>query len=184
MEPFSKTISSFTERFRNQLGGAKQVREKRWIAYGVLLAISLILFLAVGGSKQKYPDFLPSGGEEIMSSEVFRDLSEKLVGLRKPKQLGMDWETVPEGIIPVYKTWGRDPFVSEKSRDVERQETAPDLKLSAISWKGGEPIVLINDLVLRRGESVEGAEVVEIYPRSVVLISSGERIVLSLDGGS
>ncbi len=184
MGSLSKITSYLKVKIREQFSDTSQFREKKWIAYFVLLVVSMVLFLAVGGSRRRLPDVMSPGGEEKSSGEVFQDLSDKLAGLGEAHPLGIDWEAIPDDVVPLYKSWGRDPFMSVRSQGVINQETTPDFQLSAISWKDGEAIVLINDFILKRGESIEGVEIVEIYPRSVVLRRGSERIILDLHGGS
>jgi hypothetical protein len=170
-------------KIREQFSDTSQFREKKWIAYFALLAVSMVLFLAVGGSRRRVPDVIPPGSEGKSSGEVFQDLSDKLARLGETHPLDIDWEAIPDDVVPLYKSWGRDPFLSVRDQGVINQERVPDLHLSAISWKNGEAIVLINDFILKRGETIQGVEVVEIYPRSVVLRRGSERIILGLHGG-
>ncbi len=90
-----------------------------------------------------------------------------------------------EGVktVPVPKKespkWGRDPFAAPGSRSartpsdihpsppVVSAETA--LSLSAIIYKEGEGAAIINDRIVRRGDSIDGMEVVEVFQDRVML---------------
>jgi hypothetical protein len=181
----SEIIASLTDKFRDQIGDVSQFKDKKWISYGAMLALSLILLLTLGGSKGRRSEIVPSGNENVLAGEVFEEMSDRLVRLGEPDQLSIDWEKIPEGIDPIYENWGHDPF-AVRNRKLESRAgwAAMKYQLSAISWKDGEPIVLINDCILSRGEEIEGAEILRIYRDSVILQKGEERIVISLSGGS
>lgn len=51
--------------------------------------------------------------------------------------------------------------------------------LQAITWRDGRPLALINDRMVREGDSLDGARVVRIGDSDVELEVAGRRVVLS-----
>ncbi len=185
MDPLNIDITSFLDRLKQRFEGASQSDRKKWVAYGALLLISLVLFISLGGSRRKYPDTATTSDGGVTSAEMFGDLSEKLTRIGGQDLSYAGGEITMEDINPVHRTWGRDPFASlREDQDILRDTGDHDLSLSAISWRGGEAVVLINDSVLREGETVNGAEVAEIHTSSVILERNGKRITLRLKGDS
>jgi hypothetical protein len=183
MEKFLAIGPHLIEKIRDQFGNAESVSRKKWIAYAGLLIVSFVLFLTLGGSKPGSTIDVPAGNTEMLIGGTFREMSDRLVGMGEPDRPGIDWEEIPEGLDPVYESWGRDPFAF---RYRDRMTTLPlrksDLSLSAISWRGDEAVILINDSVLKKGDLVDGAEVLEIFMNSVVLRRDDKQIVLKLNG--
>ncbi len=181
MDAVRKFLSPITDRLADRSGGGGPAKEKKWLAYGGMLIFSLILFFSMG-SKRRYSDSSTSEGVEEESGTAFREMSEQLAVV----QSGMASYSVgtEDEVVPVYSTWGRDPFISGKESPGTSETTRePDLLLTAISWKDDDAVVLINDSVLRRGDDIDGAEVVSIHQDSVVLKRGRGKIVLNLEGG-
>jgi len=88
--------------------------------------------------------------------------------------------------------WGRDPFVglisevpagtNEEENVVEEEPVyIEDYILSAISFRGDRPAVLINESILKVGDKIDGLVLKEVRPASVVLASaSGKEYILNL----
>jgi len=184
MDLITKKAFSFLDQLKDRFNGSSQSDRKKWAAYAVLLLISLVIFISLGGSKSKYPDVV-TVDEGVANVEMFGNMSEKLTRM-DGVDLSYAGDTITmEDIDPVHNTWGRDPFIPILGEQIIPRRTRDNnLSLSAISWKGGEAVVLINDFILREGESADGAEVVEIHPSSVILNQDGERITLRLKGDS
>jgi len=106
----------------------------------------------------------------------------------KPKQI----QPTKAEKIPSYATvWGRDPFVGMITKVLvinkteKAQEEDPiyieDYILSAISYRGDSPVVLINDSVLRVGDKIDKLTLKEVRATSVVLVSpNGKEYILNL----
>ncbi|MGC9513598.1 MAG: hypothetical protein ACP5D8_08220 [Fidelibacterota bacterium] len=89
--------------------------------------------------------------------------------------------------------WKSDPFVySEKPEEetaiakVEEipEETSHHFELNGISWLNNKPTVLINDQILKPGDTIEGYTLSLVKPEYVILIKNGERIRLTFSEGA
>jgi len=67
---------------------------------------------------------------------------------------------------PKRRTSASDPFSS--------------LELTGIMEGGGEALAIINDNILRKGDTVKGAEIVSIDEDSVTLLNRGKEVVLRI----
>jgi hypothetical protein len=57
----------------------------------------------------------------------------------------------------------------------------PYMKLNGIVWDPKNPVVMIDGIDLRKGDSIKGAKVVEIRPNEVALEYKSKRFVLTVD---
>ncbi len=73
----------------------------------------------------------------------------------------------------------RDPFSFGLSGEI-KATPALDLSLKGIRWGPDNPSVVINDRVLRVGETIGGFKVVEILRGSVVLENGDSRLELKI----
>jgi len=55
-----------------------------------------------------------------------------------------------------------------------------ELALNGIVYGQGEPVAIINNKVMWKGDSIQGAAIEEITPTSVTLLKSGRKILLEL----
>ena len=66
----------------------------------------------------------------------------------------------------VYHKSRRDPFLSAVKKKEEVEESLPvqppKLVLKGIAWDETEPLALINDLVVKEGDTIQGARIVKI----------------------
>jgi hypothetical protein len=182
MERFTGYVATLVKTLKERVPVGSQIGRKRWIAYGGLLVVSTVLFLVLGGSR-KVPDASPSGGGTVESGDVFREYSQRLAGLGESRPPRVSEVGFSEEITPVFKTWGRDPFAIERKVIGELPfDGSAEFHFSGISWKRGEAVVLIDDFILREGESIHGAEILNILPGCVVLNRNGRKIILCLRG--
>ncbi|GAB4371665.1 MAG: hypothetical protein Kow0042_14550 [Calditrichia bacterium] len=81
------------------------------------------------------------------------------------------------------KGWNSDPFyvpvVEKKVRKVSRPQSVY-LELNAISFATENSVAMINNRIVKVGDSIAGYRVSRIEPRRVVLIKGGQTRVLSL----
>lgn len=71
--------------------------------------------------------------------------------------------------------WGRDPFVLPSRSGVAGSETG-EFHLSAIIYRSGGGVAIINDKILRTGDTIEGNQITEILEDRVILQGpSGEK---------
>lgn len=75
-----------------------------------------------------------------------------------------------------FREWGRNPFILVKViTDVSK------LNLMGISWDENLPQAIINEIIVNRGDVIDGNEVIKIFPDRVILRGSDqERIELKL----
>lgn len=62
----------------------------------------------------------------------------------------------------------------------ESSKPAPSMKLRGTIVGGGEPIAIINDQFIRKGDQIGGFNVVDIGKKEVLLRSANDQIVLKL----
>ncbi len=79
--------------------------------------------------------------------------------------------------------WGKDPFyVKSQKKQVRRTNyrRTVNLYLKAISFAGGNSVAMINNRILKKGDSIAGYQVVKIEPERVILRKGSRTRVLSL----
>ena len=79
-------------------------------------------------------------------------------------------------------SWKRDPFVKIEDRPVRKvKKVAPKihLKLNALTYAGENSFVMINDVILKEGEMIEGYRVDKISQNRVKLTKNGRSIYLN-----
>jgi hypothetical protein len=68
------------------------------------------------------------------------------------------------------QNWGRDPFVLPESSTVQGKDVNDSgLHLSAIIYRQGRGVAIINDQILRKGDTIGERKVEEIHQDRVVL---------------
>lgn len=75
--------------------------------------------------------------------------------------------------------WGRDPFGLGKFM-VKGEEGLVRLALNGIVWDGENPYAIINDEIVKKGDTIDGNIVVEIREESVILDDGLEQFTLKL----
>ncbi|MBI3609793.1 MAG: hypothetical protein HY204_03715 [Nitrospirae bacterium] len=74
------------------------------------------------------------------------------------------------------RAWGRDPFALPSRTTGAATETDGEFHLSAIIYRSGRGVAIINNKILRMGDMIGGRRVAEIREDRVVLQSpSGEK---------
>jgi hypothetical protein len=81
----------------------------------------------------------------------------------------------------VYHKGRQDPFIllakkKEKSLPVQ----PPKLVLKGIAWDETEPLALINDLVVKEGDTIQGARIVKIDFDRVAVLYRSKKFVIEL----
>lgn len=76
------------------------------------------------------------------------------------------------------EAWGRDPFFPGGSQT--GQFGSVPLSLTGIVWDRKTPIAMVNDKVLKNGDTIEGYTVVEIKPSSIIFSSGENKFELQL----
>jgi len=81
-----------------------------------------------------------------------------------------------------FRRWGRDPFILPEMKSSRNSIPTEDgLHLSAIIYRDGDGVAIINNRILREGDSVEGKRIEEILPDRVVLTDSTGRREIRVD---
>lgn len=107
------------------------------------------------------------------------------VTVKSNKEISIQTHESEKRIEKVEFGWNRDPFfrndiVVPVKKPVYRPKPKP-LKLQAITYSPPNSYVIINDLILKSGEMVQGYRVTEINKNHVKLTKDGKSIVLSSD---
>ena len=77
------------------------------------------------------------------------------------------------------KPWGRDPFALSRSKSVS-DEITQNLILSGIVWDEKMPVAIINQKVMKTGDTVDDCSVKEIHRSSVTMVCGGKPLELHL----
>ena len=84
-----------------------------------------------------------------------------------------------------FKTSDKDPFVPLISKNgtilISHKVTIGGLIIKGIIYSKESPVAIINDLVLREGESVGGYTVVRIEEKKVILKNNNKEFILNLE---
>jgi hypothetical protein len=65
--------------------------------------------------------------------------------------------------------WGRDPFVLPSQSTGTVSEPEGEYHLSAIIYRSGRGVAIINNKILRKGDTIEGRQITEILEDRVIL---------------
>jgi len=158
------------------------MKGKRGVIIVVVLAIVLVglLWLWVLGIvplKKTVRELVERPATVEVSPEELREKAEETVlSLSNwlEKQEKMDK-------MLVYHESRRDPFLllvkaKKKSLPVE----PPKLVLKGIAWDETEPLALINDLVVKEGDTIQGARIVKIDFDRVAVLYGSKKFVIEL----
>jgi len=81
----------------------------------------------------------------------------------------------------VYRKGKRDPFlIAVKKKEESPRIEPPKLVLKGIAYDEAEPLALINDRVVKQGDTIEGARIVKIDFDRVVVRHGKEEFVIKL----
>ena len=81
----------------------------------------------------------------------------------------------------VYHEGRRDPFLlSVKKKEKSLPVQPPKLVLKGIAWDETEPLALINDLVVKEGDAIQGARIVKIDFDRVAVRYRSKKFVIKL----
>ena len=156
---------------------AKEKKELMVIAVGlVVLAVVLFSNLRKEGKKDSGPV-----SEETVVSEGREVATAAAQGAGRPKN-SLDVRRKQEATLS--KPYGRDPFIILSSHELEVPTSEPEptsisLILRAISIrKGAAPLAVINSSLVRVGDTIENAKVVEIHNDYVLLRKDGREYKL------
>jgi len=81
----------------------------------------------------------------------------------------------------VYHKGKRDPFlIAVKKKEESPRIEPPKLVLKGIAYDKTEPLALINDRVVKQGDTIEGARIVKIYFDRVVVRHGKKEFIIKL----
>lgn len=69
----------------------------------------------------------------------------------------------------MFTSWGRNPFIQEKIREKPPVPESLKLTLNGIMWSVQNPMVLINNTILGKGDKIGKNTIVDIKRNSVIL---------------
>lgn len=72
----------------------------------------------------------------------------------------------------------RMPAATPAAAEAASRPSAPTFTLQAISEREGRPVAIVNDRLLREGDSIDGARIVRIAKDEVELELAGRRVLL------
>ena len=113
---------------------------------------------------------------EVSPEELRKKAEETAVSLSNwlEKQEEMDK-------VLVYHEARRDPFLLPvKTREKSLPPEPPKLVLKGIAWGKTEPLALINDRVVKEGDTIEGARILKIDFDRVVVRYRGKKFTFKL----
>ncbi|MFQ6066201.1 MAG: hypothetical protein ACE5K3_02845 [bacterium] len=106
---------------------------------------------------------------------------------KKAEQIALslsDWLEKKEKIdkMLVYRQGWRDPLLLPVKKKVKKNLPLqpPKLVLKGIAWDETQPLALINDLVVKEGDTVEGARIVRIDFDGVAVRYRGKKFAIKL----
>ena len=84
----------------------------------------------------------------------------------------------------IYHKGSRDPLVLPAKKTVETRKATliklPPLSLKGIAWDDAEPLALINGLVVKEGDTIQGAKIVKIDFDRVAVRYRAKKFVIKL----
>lgn len=141
----------------------KEQRQK--IIVAVLISIAVLLWIVVISRKGAPPEKSQSGDLDLPKERTdFFDLEEQFKNNRPQIE------------------WIRDPFQFPQKKTVTKTGVA-GLILTGIIYDKELPVAVINDVIVHKGDTIEGAVVKEIGSNSVVLEKEGGLYTLELIKG-
>ena len=88
-----------------------------------------------------------------------------------------------EKMLIYHKGW-RDPLVLRAKKTAEARKVTPikppSLALKGIAWDEAEPLALINDLVVKEGDTIQGARIVKIDFDGIAVRYRSKKFVIKL----
>jgi type II secretory pathway component PulC len=100
------------------------------------------------------------------------------------KEASKKYETVTRPKVEYRAAGSRDPFtgitIEENIKDspVESSSPPPDLKVQGIIWGGKLPQAIINNKVLKVGDTIQGTKVINIGKEGVTVLYGGRNFTL------
>jgi hypothetical protein len=73
--------------------------------------------------------------------------------------------------------WGRDPF---SGRLYLSEKKASALRLVGIIWDKNQPLAMINERILKAGDTIQGKQIIRINPDSVIIDDGSKETELKL----
>jgi len=113
---------------------------------------------------------------EVSSEELRKKAKETALSLS-------NWLEKREEIdkMLVYHQGRRDPLVlAVKTKEKTLSVQPPQLVLKGIAWDETEPLALINDLLVKEGDAIEGARIVKIDFDRVTVQYRSKKFVIKL----
>ena len=140
----------------------------------LILAVVLVaIFLAIAGRNFIFKKKIQAPGAPIAGAQTDALDSFSVLKWIRENQSLLDDQASQWG-----REWGRDPFVQTGS-ETGALGSVP-LSLTGILWDEKMPMAMVNDKILKQGDMIEGYQVVQIKPSSVVFSLGEEKSELLL----
>ncbi len=154
------------------------IRVKILLALVVIVGLLLTYDLVTRREKPGRPTPLSVAGVQIPLTPIF--------GRAAPDPIPEErWKAIQER---TRLSWGRDPFQLEPSRVKGFQPEGPKgppldqvLKVTGIVWNGRSAYAMINDFLVKEGDEIVGAKIIEIKPDRVILFKEGKEYILMFE---
>ncbi len=167
---------------------ALQKREKILLSIaGIVVVIFVIIQVLPSGSDKPTPVSAPVTARTEPARSVVQQTA--LPGTH----VKLKSYTTTEGAWNL--EWKNDPFVYaylepeiedvppeeiiQKPEEIEEEVIIHSFQLNGISWLNNKPTVLINDRVMKPGDSIEGYTLSDVYKTYVILRKKNESIKLA-----
>lgn len=172
----------------------KEAARQRLVYVVAGLGLLAAIYVQFGVKVKKADPSLSAPAAELQQEVPNPSVSaQPATGIGQPIILaGTGQSDLPEG-------WGPDPFAPRQQRSHRgttrttgirvasgsqmNATTEPDWRLGGIIYLPTKPVAYVNDQPVHVGQTVDGALVTEITPRSVIMQFRGERKTLTLGKG-
>lgn len=140
-------------------------RKRKAIVYGLFVLAFLWGAYNFAGNEQKRAEPAPSPAKQIEAAEV------------KPPAKSIDVEKYS------MLEWGKDPFHRGRRTPVEKPpaEIRPRWTLGGILYDENTPSAVINKKIVRNGDNIDGARVMQIDRQKVTLEKNGLQFTLTVE---
>ncbi|MCK4245048.1 MAG: hypothetical protein KAX20_05430 [Candidatus Omnitrophica bacterium] len=146
----------------------------------IIMTVGLVCVLAIALSIS-FKSMKKSPKKKRAKKEVSVTKTKEAVAVKVSKKKPSLSKEIEEMQLARWKqNWKRDPFLlpaDEKKKSILKEFS---FSLSGIIWKEKEPLALIDDYIVREGDTVEGYTVVKIAQDKIILEEAGKKYQLFL----
>lgn len=153
----------------------------------ISVAVPILLFSWTYNLKRIKSRRTMDSRQEIAVVEVVEEVNQAAEPQSLPDEINemkASNEEIRAQIERLSLDWGRDPFSASGEAIQTKNNKGKflgNLFLRGISFRAGVGVAIVNDFILREGNTVEGYTVVEILKRAVILEKDGKKYTLNLE---